>query len=78
MAEDELFQRVAAVRRFNRFYTKQIGLLQEGLLQSPFSLTEARVIYELAQQEKTTATDLSLGLDAGYLAVCCKASKSAG
>lgn len=62
-------QRVEAVRRFNRFYTRQIGLLQEGLLQSPFSLTEARVVYELAHHEETTATHLAgeLGLDAGYV-----------
>ena len=68
-AADELSQRIAAVRRFNRFYTRQIGLLQEGLLRSPFSLTEARVIYELVHREKTTATELAdeLGLDAGYL-----------
>ena len=68
-AADEFSQRIAAVRRFNRFYTRQIGLLQEGLLRSPFSLTEARVIYELAHREKTTAAELAdeLGLDAGYL-----------
>lgn len=61
--------RVEAVRRFNRFYTRQLGLLEEGLLESPFSLTEARVIYELAHHERTTATHLAdeLGLDAGYL-----------
>ena len=60
--------RVAAVRRFNRFYTRQIGLLQEKLLHSAFTLTEMRVLYELAHTPNVTATDLAreLGLDAGY------------
>ena len=62
-------ERVEAVRRFNRFYTHQIGLLQERLLQSNFSLSQARVIYELAQYDLITATEVgqSLGMDAGYL-----------
>jgi DNA-binding MarR family transcriptional regulator/GNAT superfamily N-acetyltransferase len=62
-------QRISAVRAFNRFYTRQIGLLQDGLYDSQFSLTEVRVLYELANHDKITASDLrqTLGLDAGYL-----------
>jgi DNA-binding MarR family transcriptional regulator/N-acetylglutamate synthase-like GNAT family acetyltransferase len=69
MPSTHIGQNVEAVRRFSRFYTKQIGLLHERILRSPFSLAEARVIYEIAHHQQTTATELSneLGLDPGYL-----------
>jgi DNA-binding MarR family transcriptional regulator/GNAT superfamily N-acetyltransferase len=60
---------VAAVRRFNRFYTQQIGVLKEGLLNSPYALTEVRVMYELAHREGAVAAEIrkELGLDKGYM-----------
>jgi DNA-binding MarR family transcriptional regulator/GNAT superfamily N-acetyltransferase len=60
---------IAAFRRFNRFYTKQIGLLDEGILQSPFSLAEVRVLYEIAHGQDVSAVAVAaeLRLDAGYL-----------
>ena len=64
-----LDRRIGAVRRFNRFYTKKIGVLSEAFLNTPYSLTEARVLHALAHRDGATATWLceELGLDAGYL-----------
>ena len=65
----ELHQRAAVVRGFNRFYTRHLGVLQRGFLGTRFSLTEARLLYELGHAPGETATRLAtrLGLDAGYL-----------
>jgi DNA-binding MarR family transcriptional regulator/N-acetylglutamate synthase-like GNAT family acetyltransferase len=73
-------QHIADFRAFNRFYTKQIGVLNEGLLKSPWSLTEARVLLELAQRTTTSASDLAgdLGLDAGYLSRILRKFKKLG
>lgn len=70
VTDSRLDARIAAIRRFNRFYTKRIGILQDGLLGSELSLAEARVLFEIAHADGgATATVLgtSLGLDAGYL-----------
>jgi DNA-binding MarR family transcriptional regulator/GNAT superfamily N-acetyltransferase len=68
-AADDHQVRIAAVRRFNRFYTRRLGVLRKTYLDSPFSLGEARVLYEIASGGCLTASDIgrALGLDAGYL-----------
>ena len=70
----------AAIRDFNRFYTRQIGLLDQSFLGSPFTLTEVRVLYELAHRDSPTATDIAreLSLDAGYLSRLLKKFESQG
>jgi DNA-binding MarR family transcriptional regulator/GNAT superfamily N-acetyltransferase len=69
MAGRERQRRIAAMRRFNRFYTRQIGVLRKTYLESPYSLGEARILYEVAQARSPTASDVgrALDLDAGYL-----------
>jgi len=66
--ENDMTGYVSAIRGFNRFYTRKIGVV-DGVASSPFSLAEARVLYELAHREQPTATDIrkELGLDAGYM-----------
>lgn len=65
----DLAEQVRFVRRFNRFYTRHVGALGNGHLDSPYSLTEVRVLYEFAHTEMLTATEISaaLGLNPGYL-----------
>jgi DNA-binding MarR family transcriptional regulator/GNAT superfamily N-acetyltransferase len=72
--------RVEAIRRFNRFYTRRIGALHEGLLASKFTLTESRLLWELAHRDRLTATELAreLDLDAGYLSRLLRSFKERG
>ena len=66
---DNAEARIAAVRRFNRYYTRQIGVLRKRFLDSPYSLAEARVLHEIANKKAPTASEIarSLDLDPGYL-----------
>ena len=69
MSDLSLDDHISSIREFNRFFTRQIGLLREGLLHTPYSLTEARILFEIAHRNDLTAAELcrELGLDAGYL-----------
>lgn len=80
MSVPALTERVAAVRSFNRFFTRQIGVLREGLLHSEFTLTEMRVLYELAHHgdQPSAALCRDLGLDRGYLSRIIAKFESAG
>ena len=79
MAESDT-ARIEAVRRFNRFYTRRIGVLHEGLSASKFTLTESRLLWELAHRDQLTATTLAreLDLDAGYLSRLLRRFKDRG
>jgi DNA-binding MarR family transcriptional regulator/GNAT superfamily N-acetyltransferase len=68
MPESDIRKQMSLLRAFNRFYTRKIGVL-DGMASRPFSLAEARVLYEIANRERPTATDIrtELGLDAGYM-----------
>jgi DNA-binding MarR family transcriptional regulator/GNAT superfamily N-acetyltransferase len=69
MATQQSDREISAVRAFNRFYTRKLGLIEPKLLHSPFTLQEARIMYEIAHRSACTATDLTrdLGLDPGFL-----------
>ncbi len=80
MLPSETADRVTGVRQFNRFYTRQIGLLRQGMLGTPFSLTEGRVLYEIGRRGKATAAELvaELCLDPGYLSRLVRGFVTAG
>ncbi len=80
MGDSDLDRRVAAVRQFNRAYTQRIGVLDEGYLDTPFSLTQGRVLYELAEDDGVTAKDIAdkLALDPGYLSRMLRAFQQYG
>jgi DNA-binding MarR family transcriptional regulator/N-acetylglutamate synthase-like GNAT family acetyltransferase len=80
MAASSLASRIEAVRRFSRFYTRRIGVLEETLLHSPFTLPEGRLVYEIANRDRPTAQELcrDLGLDPGYVSRLLKGLEKRG
>ena len=80
MSQRDFDGEVAAVRAFNRFYTRKLGVLDQQLHNSPYSLSEARVLYELAYREAPSAKEIggALGLDAGYLSRIVQSFDEAG
>src|SRR5262245_59865722 len=69
MSPNDFDGQIAAIRGFSRFYTRKLGIIEPKLLHSPFTLQEARIMYEIAHRPACTATDLTrdLGLDPGFL-----------
>jgi DNA-binding MarR family transcriptional regulator/ribosomal protein S18 acetylase RimI-like enzyme len=80
MAQADFESDIAAVRAFNRFYTRKLGVLDQQLVKSPFSLSEGRVLYELAHRQDLSAKEIGaeLGLDAGYLSRIVQSFDEAG
>ena len=67
--DPRLGNQIAAVRGFSRFYTRKLGIIEPRFLDSPWTLQQARILYEIAARKRCTATELvrALGLDAGFL-----------
>lgn len=80
MIDAEQETTIGDIRAFNRFYTRLLGALNEGLLRSAYSLPESRILYELGSRGQTTAADLAadLGMDPGYLSRLLRKLRDAG